>query len=118
LCCCGKYHAIKTLDLIVTHWYVRPHGCSGGDYWNEGEWNFICPEGVNNRLLFNDYDVDYTKRDDHKVAAEPAFKRLYRGLFKSSTDEHKEHSGRPNNINNYVDDNRKRFELPEKPVKK
>lgn len=113
LCCCGKMHSIKSLDLIVTHFYISPHGCTGGDYWLEGEWNFVCPKGVNNRLLFNDDSVDWKKRDTVDVAAEPTFKRLYRRLFKSSTDEHKAHSGRPNNINYYVDKNRKKFELPE-----
>lgn len=115
LCCCGKMHAIKALDLIVTHFYIEPHGCIGGDYWKEGEWNFVCLEGINNRLLFDDYGVDWQKRETVGIAAEPTFKRLYHGLFKSLVDEHKVYSDRPNNINYYVNNNRKRFELPEQP---
>lgn len=118
-CACGKLHAIKSLHLIVTHFYIAPYSCSSGDYWKEGEWNFVGPCGVRNRLLFNDYDVDWKERDTIGKGAEPTFKYLYRGLFKSSVDEHKETStyGGPNNINYYPDQHRSRFELPEVPKK-
>jgi len=111
-CCCGKMHAIKNLDLIVTHFYISPYSCSGGDYWKEGEWNFGGPCGVRNRLLFNDYGVDWQQRGTVGEAAEPTFKNLYRYLFKSTYDEHKEgpHGGQNNY---YVDKHRRRFELPE-----
>lgn len=116
LCQCGKKHAIKDLHLIKTHWYVKPYSCSGGDYYVEGEFNFVGPCGVRNRLLFDDYSVDYNKRDDIGVAAEPTFKHLYRYLFKSSEDEYGDKSG-VNNICRYVNERRKHFELPEKPKK-
>ncbi len=48
---CGKKHEIRKLQYISTHWYTRPTGCSDGDYWTEGEGNFICPKcGHRNRL--------------------------------------------------------------------
>lgn len=41
---CGKKTSIKNLVYIRTHWYVSPYGCTGGDYWNEGEGQFVCPK--------------------------------------------------------------------------
>jgi hypothetical protein len=37
---CKGVFPINSLKYIQTHWYVRPHGCTGGDYWNQGEW--VC----------------------------------------------------------------------------
>ena len=109
MCSCGKHHAIGRLDLLVTHWYTGPHGCTGGDYWNEGEWQFICPvTGVRNRLLFNDYDLDWK---DHS-RTETCFKQIYRGLFKSSKDTYRDDNKGPWQNNYYIDRNRLRFELP------
>lgn len=48
---CGELHPISTLEYIQTHWYVSPHGCTGGDYWKESEGQWICPScGHRNRL--------------------------------------------------------------------
>ena len=48
---CGQALEIGELEYIQTHWYTSPHGCSGGDYWNQGEGQFICPHcGHCNRL--------------------------------------------------------------------
>ena len=115
LCACGKLHAIRNLDLIVTHWYTDPHGCTEGDYWNEGNWHFVGPCGQRNRLYFNDSDRPWN--DHGTTGAEYAFKATYgRRIWKSVTEEH-EHN-RPSAPNNsYVDQHRKRFELPLK-VKK
>lgn len=117
-CACGRSHAIRDLDLIVTHYYIEPYGCTSGDYWLEGEWNFVCRNGVRNRLLFNDYSVEYDQRHTVGVAAGATFKRLYRYAFKSSVDEHKERweCSQPSHINCYVDEHRKRFELPQRPT--
>jgi hypothetical protein len=114
LCSCGKYHAINSLELIVTHFYVDPYGCTDGDYWVEGEWQFLCPRsGMRNRLMFDDYKVKWDKRDQIGVAGGPTFKHLYRGLFKSSEDVHeRRNDNSPFRNNYYVDQNRKRFGLP------
>ena len=118
LCSCGKRHRINSLTLIVTHWYVEPHGCTGGDYWREGEWQFECPATkLRNRLMFNDWKVEYEKRQTAGVAAEPTFKALYRGLFAERRDVYERDDERVPSFNNYyVDKNRKRFELPGVPV--
>lgn len=48
---CKAWYAVKDLVYIQTHWYTEPHGCTGGDYWNEGEGQWICPAcGHRNRL--------------------------------------------------------------------
>ncbi len=50
---CGKRSAIRLLTYIQTHWYREPHGCTGGDYWSEGEGRFLCPKcGYENRLIY------------------------------------------------------------------
>lgn len=115
LCSCGKRHAIGKLDLLVTHWYVEPYSCAGGDYWKEGEWQFICPvDGTRNRILFDDWSVDYEKRERIGVAAGPTFKNIYRGLFASSRvvrdDDGYKKSPWKNNY--FVDQHRAAFELP------
>lgn len=111
LCACGKSHAIRNLDLIVTHWYVQPHGCTDGDYWVEGEWDFVCPKGVRNRLLFDDYDIPWRVRDTTE-SAEQGFKRIHGALFKTKVDEHNGPDKGKNNY--YVDQHRKKFGLREK----
>ena len=115
-CACGGLHAIGELVLRVTHWYEEPHGCTGGDYWSEGEWQFVCPvNGGFNRLLFEDYGVEYDKQRKIGVAAEPTFKALYRGLFASSVDVRERHSTGATYNNYYADQRRDYFELPAKP---
>ena len=48
---CGHLFPVKVLTYIQTHWYTEPYGCTGGDYWNSGEGQFICPNcGHKNRL--------------------------------------------------------------------
>lgn len=51
-CCkCKKAEPISTQTYIQTHWYTSPHGCNGGDHWNQGEANWICPNcGFKNRF--------------------------------------------------------------------
>ena len=116
LCACGALHVIGELTLRVTHWYVEPHGCTGGDYWNEGEWQFICPvNGWFNRLLFQDYHVKYDEQHKIGVAAESTFKHLYRGRFASSVDVHERHSTGATYNNYYVDQRRDYYELPARP---
>jgi hypothetical protein len=116
-CGCGNSYAIGELKLRVTHWYVEPHGCTGGDYWQEGEWQFVCPtSGALNRLLFHDYSVEYSKRHTVGVAAEPTFKRLYRDLFASYIEVHeRRESGQPMYNNFCVDQQRDYYELPAPP---
>lgn len=115
VCSCGDAHAICELELLVTHWYVEPHGCSGGDYWREGEWQFTClKDGTRNRLLFmDDYKIAYEKRERIGEAAQPTFKHIYRGLFKSRKDVHERNETYSFVNNYYVDKHRAKFELPQ-----
>ena len=120
LCSCGKYHAIGDLDLLQTHFYIEPHGCTGGDYWKEGELQFVCPkEGTRNRLLFDDYHLDWREHGSTALAFSCAYKRL----FKSVRDVHDgstwegDWEKTPWHNNYYVDQHRERFELPVKPKK-
>src|SRR5271157_209043 len=73
---CKGIHKIKTCVAIQTHWYVAPHSCSGGDYWNEGELWILCPKtSVANRVLFlGKYNVSYEKRNDYAWNLESQFK--------------------------------------------
>ena len=105
---CKKLYEIRKLKLIVTHWSSDHND----DCWKEGEWRFACPkDGALNRLLFRNFSVDYTKRNDIGVAAEPTFKHIYRDLFISRTNTYDRDDPAAWN-NYYVDDNRERFELP------
>lgn len=115
---CDKPHAIKTLTLIQTYWYTPPSGCTGGDYWNEGEVNFICPETeVRNRLLFNNNEIPWEDRNKYENNPEDQFKANYKSLFKEVIDYYKEGHQTDEWVNNfYVDQNRKKFGLVEKRV--
>lgn len=88
---CKTMHRIKNLVYIQTYWYVQPHGCTGGDYWNTGEGYFICPDcNIRNRLLSsNEYSLDYKERDSTKNHL-VRFTRYYRSEFKDRIDETKE----------------------------
>ena len=53
-CCkCKQRYLISTQEYIQTHWYTSPHGCTGGDYWNSGEGQWICP-GCSFKHRFDD----------------------------------------------------------------
>lgn len=39
---CDKASRIGELEFIQSRWYVRPYGCSEGDYWKEGEGQWEC----------------------------------------------------------------------------
>lgn len=72
---CGKRSQVKNIVLIQTHWYTRPWGCNGGDYWNVGEKQFGCPKCKRRNRDYNN----------------PRFKDFakYREAFASQIDEHK-----------------------------
>ena len=54
---CGMASEIGDLTYIQTHFYIHPHGCTGGDYWKCGEGQFDCPHcGYRNRL-YNREDI-------------------------------------------------------------
>ena len=121
---CNGLHKIKDLTAIQTFWYERPHGCMGGDYWVDGELDFLCPDYpyARNRILFMEsYKIPWGERSNFKYNAQEQFKRKYSGLFKEVLD------GRDDTVdkegvtrkwqdlgfwnNEYVDQNRKKFGL-------
>jgi len=113
---CKKFHRIKDLVVIQTHWYTSPYGCTGGDYWSQGELHFICPvTKVRNRIMFDNYDVEWRERQEFKHNPDKQFNRYYKDLFKEVLKEFDNDMGKYINDNNYyVDENRKKFDLVEK----
>lgn len=67
---CGALHPIGELTYIQTHWYVSPHGCTGGDYWNEGEGAFVCPSCGHRNRLYVSPAVTAMKRQFKSVVKE------------------------------------------------
>ena len=110
---CKSPHVIKDCHAIQTHWYVEPSGCSDGDYWNEGELQILCPTtGVRNRLLFpSQRDMDWERRKQFAYSAELQFKRMYKRLFKSVTEEHERHTKGTWENNLFVDKNRGYYDI-------
>ncbi len=90
--CCDSIYKIKDLIYIQTYWHIPPHGCTGGDYWVQGEGYFICPNcNVRNRLLSsNEYSLEYEDRNTMKNSL-VRFNRYYKPEFKDRIDETKEH---------------------------
>ena len=39
---CKKKTQINKLIYLQHYWYTKPYGCTGGDYWSQGEGGFIC----------------------------------------------------------------------------
>ena len=117
--CCDNPHKIGDLVAIQTHRYILPRGCMEGDYWLEGELQFVCPEtGVKNRLLFDNYDVPFDKRENFQHNPDMQFKVNYGRLFREVVDEYNHIKGSGRSVNNYfVDEHRKEFGLVEKKAK-
>lgn len=59
---CGKLCRVGDLTYIQTHWYVEPHGCSGGDYWNQGEGKWRCVECGHINRLYASPEIEKMKR--------------------------------------------------------
>lgn len=48
---CGRRMRLDSIVYIQTRFYVRPHGCTEGDYWKDGEGQWRCKHcGFINRL--------------------------------------------------------------------
>lgn len=115
---CGKNHAIADLTAIQTHWYTEPNGCTGGDYWNTGEIQFICPKTeVRNRLSFDNYDVPWDERREYKNNPSDQFNRIYKSLFKDVIKEYEKNHQHDWVNNEFVDKNRAMFGLVERRTK-
>ncbi len=112
---CDDFHEIGNLKAIQTHWYTPPTGCTEGDYWNDGELQYVCPEtGIINRLLFDNNDVPWKERKDFDNNPEEQFKRNYKKLFEEVTDNYDRTIPGKWVNNYYVDRNREKFGLVER----
>lgn len=117
-CGCGKQHMLKDCIGIQTHWYTRPHGCIGGDYWNRGEFQIVCPKTDHkNRIMFDDWDVPYEDREKYEYDTEAQFISEYRNYFKEIIEDYDEDTR--SSWNNYhFCKHRKKYGLVEKYRKK
>lgn len=59
---CGAWTPISNLVYIQTHWYTPPTGCTGGDYWNEGEGQWVCSKCGHLNRLYKSPEVEALKR--------------------------------------------------------
>lgn len=68
---CGAWTKVKYATFIQTHFYISPHGCTGGDYWLPGEGRsncgacgkevrfYVSPEAGALKYFFKDIKDDY-----------------------------------------------------------
>ncbi|PIN95251.1 hypothetical protein COU53_00425 [Candidatus Pacearchaeota archaeon CG10_big_fil_rev_8_21_14_0_10_30_48] len=110
---CTTTHRIADIILIQTHFYVQPHGCTGGDYWLPGEIQFVCPQtNMVNRLLFDNDNVPWEKRENYENDPQQQFKRTYGHLFREVVDVNKGEESERKWVNNYyLDNHREEFGL-------
>lgn len=112
LCVCGHTHRIKDCTAIQTHWYTRPHGCTGGDYWNTGELHILCPSNpeLRQRAYFQiNSNARWNHREMLEYNAEKQFINMYHGRFKETIEEYEERTSGV--INSYFDENHKKFDI-------
>lgn len=108
---CSDFQSTSEIEIIQTHWYEEPRGCSDGDCWHEAELQFICSQCAGrNRLLFDNSDVPYEHRKEFQFNPEEQFKRMYLHLFKQVIKEYESDYQR-GIVNNYIDNNRTLFQL-------
>jgi DNA-directed RNA polymerase subunit M/transcription elongation factor TFIIS len=60
---CKRHTQVRLLTYLQTHWYVSPSGCTGGDYWNSGEGQFVCPKCDYTNRLYTDTIREYDSED-------------------------------------------------------
>ena len=54
---CDAELTVKDLIYIQYYNYVKPYGCTEGDYWQEHEGSFYCPECGEENRLYNRKEV-------------------------------------------------------------
>ena len=58
---CAVPFPIMESEYIQTHWYTEPYGCTGGDYWSEGEGNCVCPNCESRLRLYKTPELEKLK---------------------------------------------------------
>ncbi len=95
---CKKINIVKDTTLYQTHWYVEPHGCIEGDYWEAGECGFICEHcSYMNRILFS-------KRENEELFSYDV-KKLFKIIVNIHDDQQDEEDVKKittGSINNYI----------------
>lgn len=64
---CRKFFPAREITYIQTFWYSPPYGCSGGDCWNIGEGQFVCPGCGQLNRLYERPEVEALKPFFNKV---------------------------------------------------
>lgn len=59
---CRAGNQINTLIYLQTHWYVRPSGCTDGDYYRHGEGNWDCLSCGRRNRLYDKPEITALKR--------------------------------------------------------
>lgn len=54
---CGKGTQVSKLIYVQTRWYVAPYSCTGGDYWKDGEGQFMCPKCEHVNRLYDKPEI-------------------------------------------------------------
>lgn len=67
---CGTLSMIGDLTFIQTKYYIRPSGCAGGDYWDDGEGQFICPNCGHRNRLYDRKKIEDLKYFFHNIKDE------------------------------------------------
>jgi hypothetical protein len=60
-CACRLAFEVRELEYIQTQFYVAPHGCTGGDYWKNGEGQWRCPDCDHINRLYDKPDIEALK---------------------------------------------------------
>jgi hypothetical protein len=69
---CGKATKIGKLVFYQQHWYVKPSGCTDGDYWVEDDGHWVCPSCLHVNRMYEDKKLLKLKylflkvEDEHK----------------------------------------------------
>lgn len=62
---CRAQTPIGELTFEQTHWYERPHGCTGGDHWWPGDAFFACPQCERSNRIPRNPSPEAAKRYPH-----------------------------------------------------
>ena len=109
---CDHGMRVADIDLLDLQYYVRPSGCTDGDYHVHSEYNYICENcQVRNRFLFEMYyQIEWQHRKEHNP--EGYFFSEWRGDFKSCRPLYKEQG--PWIVNHHISDNLENYLSPQK----
>ncbi len=59
---CGAYQTVGSSLYLQTHYYVQPHGCTGGDYNKQGEGQTKCTSCMKTIRLGWNPEIEKLKR--------------------------------------------------------